>query len=81
MVERDWIDCTKSQGTNDIGGEKPFMMNRAVALLILVGIDQPGQCPVDMSNHLKQGTLMIGYQPLPYKGLANFFRYFNIIHL
>ena len=21
-----------------------------------------------------QGTLMIGYQPLPYKGLANFFR-------
>ena len=42
MVERGWIDCTKRQGANDIGGEKPFMMNRAVALLILVGIDQPG---------------------------------------
>ena len=41
MVERGWIDCTKSQGANDIGGETAFMINRAVALLILVGLHQP----------------------------------------
>ena len=47
----------------------PFMVNHVVESLYIFQV-----APRIKEKMMKQGTLMVAYQPLPSKGLKNFFR-------